>query len=63
MRYHFTSVGGTNVVVSAENEAEARHLAMVRLHGPTPDPNLRIGNTYTGRGLSLNRKEEETDAE
>lgn len=65
-QYTFKSSNSTEITVAASSEAEARTLAMTKLHGPAPQrigmPPCEIGRGgWTGAGLSL-VEEEQSDA-
>lgn len=67
-KYTFRSNSGDVVEVDAEEEAEARELAMIELHGPAPQfigrPLSLIGKGgWTGSGLSLMGSRDESDVQ
>lgn len=57
MKYTFKgfkrNLDENTTTVEAENEEEARHLAMCKRWGPLPDPKLGIFFKYKGLGLDL----------
>lgn len=66
--YSFRANNGDVIEVSAPSEAEARTLAMTKLHGPAPQfigqpPNLIGKGGWRGSGLSLMGSRDESDVQ